>query len=38
MRGSDEMQEILFTGAKLEDFVSKEHRLRPMRDLVQRRT
>jgi transposase len=34
MRGSDEMQESLFTVAKLEDFVPADHPLRPMRELV----
>ena len=34
MRGSDGMQEALFTVAKLEDFVPAEHPLRPIRLLV----
>jgi len=34
MRGSDGMQESLFTIAKLEDFVPADHPLRPIRDLV----
>jgi transposase len=34
MRGCDEMQESLFTVAKLEDFVPADHPLRPMRELV----
>ena len=34
MRGSDGMQEALFTVAKLEDFVSADHPLRPIRTLV----
>lgn len=34
MRGSDAMQESLFTVAKLEDFVPLDHPLRPIRDLV----
>lgn len=34
MRGSDGMQEALFTVAKLEDFVPADHPLRPTRDLV----
>ena len=34
MRGLDEMQESLFTIAKLEDFVPADHPLRPIRELV----
>ena len=34
MRGSDGMQEALFTLAKLEDFVPTDHPLRPIRLLV----
>jgi transposase len=34
MRGSDGMQELLFTVAKLEDFVPSDHPLRPIRVLV----
>ena len=34
MRGSDGMQEALFTVAKLEDFVPADHPLRSIRDLV----
>ena len=34
MRGSDGMQEALFTVAKLEDFVPSDHPLRPIRLLV----
>ncbi len=34
MRGSDGMQESLFTVAKLEDFVPSDHPLRPIRLLV----
>lgn len=34
MRGSDGMQEALFTVAKLEDFVPADHPLRAIRDLV----
>jgi transposase len=34
MRGDDEMQEALFTMAKLEDFVPADHPLRPIRQLV----
>jgi transposase len=34
MRGCDEMQESLFTVAKLEDFIPADHPLRPMRELV----
>jgi transposase len=34
MRGFDEMQESLFTVAKLEDFVPADHPLRPVRDMV----
>jgi transposase len=34
MRGSDGMQEALFTVAKLEDFVPADHPLRPIRMLV----
>ena len=34
MRGSDGMQEALFTVAKLEDFVPVDHPLRPIRLLV----
>ena len=34
MRGSDGMQESLFTVAKLEDFVPADHPLRPIRLLV----
>lgn len=34
MRGSDAMQESLFTVAKLEDFVPADHPLRPIRSLV----
>jgi transposase len=34
MRGSDGMQEPLFTVAKLEDFVPSDHPLRPIRILV----
>jgi transposase len=34
MRGSDGMQEALFTVAKLEDFVPGDHPLRPIRSLV----
>lgn len=34
MRGVDEMQESLFTIAKLEDFVPADHPLRPLRELV----
>ena len=34
MRGSDGMQETLFTMAKLEDFVPADHPLRPTRELV----
>ncbi|SFQ40981.1 IS5 family transposase [Variovorax sp. 770b2] len=34
MRGSDGMQEALFTVAKLEDFVPADHPLRPIRGLV----
>lgn len=34
MRGSDAMQESLFTVAKLEDFVPSDHPLRPIRSLV----
>lgn len=34
MRGSDGMQEALFTLAKLEDFVPSDHPLRPIRLLV----
>lgn len=34
MRGLDEMQESLFTVAKLEDFVPADHPLRPIRKLV----
>src|SRR3954452_19983525 len=34
MRGCDEMQESLFTVAKLEDFVPADHPLRPLRELV----
>lgn len=34
MRGTDGMQESLFTVAKLEDFVPSDHPLRAIRDLV----
>ena len=34
MRGSDEMQEALFTVAKLEGFVASDHPLRPIRTLL----
>jgi hypothetical protein len=34
MRGSDAMQESLFTVAKLDDFVPREHPLRAIRLLV----
>jgi transposase len=34
MRGSDGMQEALFTVAKLDDFVPSDHSLRAIRDLV----
>jgi hypothetical protein len=34
MRGSDGVQEALFTVAKLEDFVPADHPLRPIRLLV----
>lgn len=34
MRGLDEMQESLFTIAKLEDFVPADHPLRPIRELI----
>ena len=34
MRGSDGMQETLFTMAKLEDFVPADHPLRPIGVLV----
>ena len=34
MRGSDGMQEALFTVAKLDDFVPSDHPLRPIRLLV----
>jgi transposase len=34
MRESDEMQESLFTIAKLENFVPADHPLRPIRELV----
>jgi transposase len=34
MRGSDQMQESLFTMSKLEDFVPSDHPLRPIRLLV----
>ncbi len=34
MRGLDEMQESLFTVAKLEDFIPTNHPLRPVRELV----
>ena len=34
MRGTDGMQEALFTVAKLEDFVPADHPLRPIRALV----
>jgi transposase len=34
MRGSDGMQEALFTVAKLDDFVPSDHPLRPVRTLV----
>lgn len=34
MRGLDEMQESLFTVAKLDDFVPADHPLRPIRQLV----
>lgn len=34
MRGTDGMQETLFTMAKLEDFVPADHPLRPTRELV----
>ena len=34
MRGCDEMQESLFTVAKLEDFVPADHPLRPLRELI----
>jgi len=34
MRGCDEMQESLFTVAKLEDFVPADHLMRPLRELV----
>lgn len=34
MRGSDAMQESLFTVAKLEDFLPANHPLRPIRCLV----
>lgn len=34
MRGSDGMQEALFTVTELEDFVHADHPLRPIRDLV----
>ncbi len=34
MRGTDEMQETLFTMVKLEDFVPTDHPLRPTRELV----
>jgi transposase len=34
MRGADAMQEVLFTVAKLEDFVPADHPLRPIRTLV----
>jgi transposase len=34
MRGNDEMQESLFSVAKLDDFVPTEHPLRAMRDLL----
>jgi hypothetical protein len=34
MRGCDEMQESLFTVAKLDDFVPADHSLRPLRELV----
>ncbi len=34
MRGTDGMQEALFTVAKLEDFVPADHPLRPIRLLV----
>lgn len=33
MRGSEGMQESLFTVAKLEDFVPEDHPLRPIRSL-----
>jgi len=34
MRGTDGLQESLFTVAKLEDFVPADHPLRPIRKLV----
>lgn len=34
MRGWDEMQESLFTMAKLEDFVPADHSLQPIRELL----
>lgn len=34
MRGSDELQESLFTVARLDDFVPADHPLRPLRGLV----
>jgi hypothetical protein len=34
MRGSDVMQEGLFTAAKLEDYVPADHPLRPIRLLI----
>lgn len=34
MRGCDEIQESLFTVAKLEDFVPADHPLRPLRELI----
>ena len=34
MRGTDKLQESLFTVAKLEDFVPADHPLRPIRLLV----
>ena len=34
MRGNDEMQEALFTMAKLEDFVPLDHPLRPIQKIV----
>jgi hypothetical protein len=34
MRGTDRLQESLFTVAKLDDFGPAEHQLRPLRDQV----
>lgn len=34
MRGMDEMQEPWFTTVRLEDFIPPDHRLRPIRLLV----